>query len=160
MIEQQDYQKQLAVRIAENATPGQSRALRTLVVKLLDLRQSDLSVYQKARAAMSATIKSKTIWPVLKIIAFETKKHGWDKRTATQRFGLSAAVVGVAMFGGANAGIAALGGAVAVPLWVVLGAGSMFARYLFDELVQRAPEIESGATYSVLNAERVEPPKE
>ncbi|MBZ9942636.1 hypothetical protein LB533_16210 [Mesorhizobium sp. BR1-1-13] len=159
MLEKQDRQKQLAVRIAENATPNQHHALQTLVVKLLDLRQSDLSAYEKGRAAISATIKSKAIWPVLKIIAFETKKHGWDKRTAAQRLGLSAAAVGVAMFGGVNAGIAALGGAVGVPLWVVLGGGAMFARYLFEEL-QRSQKVESGVTYSVLDGERVEPPKE
>ncbi|MBZ9705696.1 hypothetical protein LB543_03045 [Mesorhizobium sp. ESP7-2] len=158
MIEKQDRQKQLAVRIAENATPDQNHALQTLVVKLLDLHQSDLPVYEKGRAAISATIKSKAIWPVLKIIAFETKKHGWDKRSAAQRLGLSAAAVGVAMFGGANAGIAALGGAVGVPLWVVLGGGAMFARYLYEEL-QRSQKGESGATYSVLDGERVEPPK-
>ncbi|RWE03113.1 hypothetical protein [Mesorhizobium sp.] len=159
MIEKQDRQKQLAVRIAENATPSQKHALHILVVKLLDLRQSDLSVYQKARAAISATITSKAIWPVLKIIAFETKKHGWDKRTAAQRFGLSAAAVGVAMFGGANAGIAALGGAVGVPLWVVLGGGAMFARYLFEEL-QRSQKVDSGVTHSVFDGERAYPPKE
>ncbi|MBZ9673477.1 hypothetical protein [Mesorhizobium sp. ES1-3] len=159
MIEKQDRQKQLAVRIAENATPSQNHALQTLVVRLLDLRRSDLSVYQKAREAISATITSKAIWPVLKIIALETKKHGWDKRTAAQRLGLSAAAVSVAMFGGANAGIAALGSAVGVPLWVVLGGGAMFARYLFEEL-QRSQKVDSGVTYSVLDGERVDPPKE
>lgn len=48
--------------------------------------------------------------------------------------GLSAAAVGLAVFGNQAAGIAALGSAIGVPLWIVLGAGSMFADQLLKEL--------------------------
>jgi hypothetical protein len=45
---------------------------------------------------------------------------------------MSGAVAGVALFGGKAAGIAALGTAIAVPLWIVLGAGGAFAGVLIE----------------------------
>ncbi|MFB9984359.1 hypothetical protein ACFSQQ_16525 [Mesorhizobium kowhaii] len=150
--------RQLAVRIAQQATPAQSDALQVWALKLLDIRNSNLPVHQKAKNAIAATISSKFIWPIVKIVASQTKSLGWDNRTAAQRLGLSAAAVGVAVFGGQSAGIAALGGAVGVPLWVVLGAGSMFARYLYEELAMRS-ETQSGASYSVIDAEKIDPQK-
>jgi hypothetical protein len=60
-----------------------------------------------------------------------------------------------ALFGPANAGIAALGSAVAVPLWVVFGAGAMFARHLYEEL-GRQGEDESSVTYTVVTAKKEE----
>ncbi|ESX88272.1 hypothetical protein [Mesorhizobium sp. LNJC403B00] len=141
--------RQLAVRIAEEATPAQSAALQAWALKLLDIRNSDLPVHQKAKRAVAVTISSKVIWPVVKIVASQTKSLGWDNRTAAQRLGLGAAAVGVALFGGQSAGIAALGGAVGVPLWVVLGAGSMFARYLYEELALRSKD-NGRASYSAM----------
>lgn len=129
--------RQLAVRIADSATPTESKALQAWAIAMLDIRKSDAPAHTKARKAVAATASSKVIWPVVKLVASQTKSLGWDKRTTAQRFGIGAAATGVALFGGANAGIAALGGAIAVPLWVVLGAGSMFARYLYEELSGR-----------------------
>ncbi|TIN92447.1 MAG: hypothetical protein E5Y06_23330 [Mesorhizobium sp.] len=147
--------RQLAVRIAQEATPAQADALQAWALKLLELRNSDLPVHRKAKRAITATISSKVIWPVVKIVASQTKSLGWDNRTTAQRLGLGAAAVGVALFGGQSAGIAALGGAVGVPLWVVLGAGSMFARYLYEELALRSPK-DSGTSYSVIDAEKID----
>lgn len=45
-----------------------------------------------------------------------------------------------AVLPGANAGIAALGGAVGVPLWMVFGGGSMFLKSVYDELTSRLPK--------------------
>ncbi|MGO8659008.1 hypothetical protein ACC771_26070, partial [Rhizobium ruizarguesonis] len=58
------------------------------------------------------------------------------------------------LFPGANAGIAALGGAVGVPLWMVFGGGSMFLKVLYDELTKRSDEQASGASYKVIDAEK------
>ena len=45
--------------------------------------------------------------------------------------------MGIALFGSQSAGIAALGTAIGVPLWVVLGAGAAFANSLIEELKRR-----------------------
>ncbi|MER9003084.1 MULTISPECIES: hypothetical protein [unclassified Mesorhizobium] len=153
--------RELAVRTAQGATPVLSDALQAWTLKLLDIRNSDLPAHVKAKHAIAATISSKVIWPIVKIVALQTKSQGWDNRTTAQRLGLGAAAVGVALFGGQSAGIAALGGAVGVPLWVVLGAGSMFARYLYEELGSRSPTGQNGAS-SVIDAEKNddrEPPR-
>lgn len=133
-------QKQLAVQIAQKATPDENTALRTWLYGLLALRDKRVSVLTKGKEAIGLTIKSKVAWTLIKIMAKEIKRHGWDDRNKTAKFGIGGAAIGLALFGGSNAGIAALGGAVGVPLWVVLGGGSMFAKLLIGELLARKVE--------------------
>ena len=101
---------------------------------LVDIHKQDVSPFKKGKAAIAATLNAKVIWPSVKILASEIKKHGWDNRSIGHRFGLGGAAVGLTLFGGQGAGIAALGTAVGVPLWIVFGAGSMFAHQLVQEL--------------------------
>lgn len=149
-------QRQLAVTISLSANESEAHALRLWVQGLLRIRESDLSAYAKAKQAVSLTASSKVILPVLKIVAKQSKVHGWDNRSAAQRVGMGAAATGVALFGGANAGIAALGTAIGVPLWIVLGGGAMFAKYLFDELTRKNSTTGTGASYRVIDAEKDE----
>lgn len=64
----------------------------------------------------------------------------WDERGTKSRFGIAGAGVGLAVFGTKGAGIAALGGAIGVPLWIVLGAGAYFAPVLIEELKKLVPQ--------------------
>ena len=145
-------QEQLAVAIAKRATPSENTALRHWIVELLEIRGADISALRKSRRALAATAASKVIWPILKIAARQIKQYGWDQRSTTQRLGISGVAVGLTFFGGQSAGIAALGGAVGVPLWVVLGAGSMFAHRLYKELL--GAETKSDITYTVLDGKK------
>ena len=99
------------------------------------LTASNLPASEKAKRAVAVTREAKVIKPIMAIIAKEVRVHGWDKRSSTQRLGMGAAGLTLAVFGGSTAGIAALGGAVAVPLWAVFGGGAMLVKYLYDELV-------------------------
>jgi hypothetical protein len=45
--------------------------------------------------------------------------------------------LGLAAFGSQGAGVAALGTAVGVPLWVISGAGASMAGVLLDELKRK-----------------------
>ncbi|MBD8663934.1 hypothetical protein IFT59_11820 [Rhizobium sp. CFBP 8752] len=139
-VNEKRHQNQLALRIAETATPEQNEALRNWLAELLRLHESDLSAFAKLRQSLAVTARARVIMPVILMIASQVKRHGWDKRTKSQRFGLSGAAIGIAAFGGQGAGIAALGTAIGVPLWIVLGAGSMFARSLFEELTRKSDE--------------------
>lgn len=47
---------------------------------------------------------------------------------------------------------------VGVPLWAVLGAGSMFATYLYEELARAPSTAKGGATYTVIDAEKEDGP--
>lgn len=101
---------------------------------LLDIRNSNLPTVQKSKAAIRLTAQQRVVWPVIRLLAAEVKRIGWDERSAKARLGLAGAAIGATFFGGQSAGIAALGTAIGVPLWVVLGAGATFAGVLIEEL--------------------------
>jgi hypothetical protein len=65
---------------------------------------------------------------------------------------MGAAATGAALFGGKAAGLAALGTAIAVPLWVVFGAGGAFMGVLYEELTGKKHKAK--ASYRVIDAER------
>ncbi|TGP31528.1 hypothetical protein EN828_25410 [Mesorhizobium sp. M2D.F.Ca.ET.185.01.1.1] len=156
MIEKPDRERQLVVQIVKGATLEQTDALRTWALKLLEIRKSGLPARTKAKQAIAATVQGKVVGPMLKRALGGAKSVGWDNRTTAQRLGLGGAAVGVALFGGQGAGIVALGMGVGVPLWAVLGAGSMFATYLYEELAQSTTK--GGATYTVIDAEKEDRP--
>lgn len=124
-----DRERQLAVAIVKAAKPEQIDALRAWALKLLEIQRCGLPHLIKAKQAIGVTVQGKVIGPLLAIALSRVKSVGWDNRSAAQRLGLGGAAVGAAVFGGQWAGIAALGMGVGVPLWAVLGAGSMFAKH-------------------------------
>ena len=157
MEEQPSRERQLAVRIAQATPPEQNGALRAWALRLVEIRQSNLPTHTKAKQAIAATAQAKVVGPIIKTALREAKRLGWVNRTWAQRLGLGGAAVGVALFGGQSAGIAALGMGVGVPLWAVLGGGSMFATYLYEELTRNS-STDIGATYSVINAKKGDDP--
>lgn len=149
-----EKQKQLAVKIVASANAAEKEALRIWIERLLALKGSDVPAGQKAKKAISITAESKVVLPAVKIIARETKRLAWDERGLKARLGLGGAAVGVALFGGQGAGIAALGTAIGIPLWVVFGAGAAFAGVLYEEITGKKPSAK--ATYTV-DPERKDP---
>ena len=157
MAEDEPTGRQLATLITDTASPSELLALRAWANELLDIRSPDLPKSKKAKAAIGATLKSRVVWATMKIIALKTKQVGWDNRSRTGRLGVAGAAAGIALFGTQSAGIAALGTAIGVPLWVVLGAGASFANVLIEEIGRRGSGKEADATYSVIDAKRVDP---
>lgn len=131
--------------MAEELKDKQALVIRTLVSKLneeecqalliwaeqlLEIRESNVSKIIKAKRAIQASTKSKVLVRLIKLLFSELKRVGrrgkdilWDRRTWPARIGLIGVTIGVATFGKQAAGVAALGSAVGVPLWLVLGAG-------------------------------------
>ena len=149
-----ETEKQLAMRIASAATSDEKDALRLWIERLLALKTSSLSAAQKAKQAVVLTARSDVVLPTLKIIAREVKRHGWDERSLKGRLGIGGSAVGLALFGGQGAGIAALGTAIGVPLWVVFGAGATFLGVLYEEIT--GAKVQGSTTYRVIDAERVD----
>lgn len=129
--------KQLAIRIAANANAAEKEAIQQWIDRLLVVRASERSGMQKAKLAITVTADSKVVLPTVKIIGREAKRLAWDDRSVKARFGLGGVAVGLAVFGGEGAGIAALGTAIGVPLWVVFGAGATFLGVLYEEITGR-----------------------
>ena len=125
------------VEVVEKASPSERLALQEWASRLLLIRNSELTPTRKARAAIAATVSAKVVWPAVRIAAIKLREVGWDNRSRSARFGLIGAAVGVALAGGQSAGIAALGTAIGVPLWVVFGAGAAFANGLIEEVKRR-----------------------
>lgn len=126
-------QQGLVVRIGSTATEEEKVALHDWAGKLLEIRASSLPAMHKAQQAIALTQQSSGILPTVKIFGRELKRFAWDERSLKGRMGLGGAALGMAFFGGHGAGIAALGTAIGVPLWVVIGSGAAFAGMLVEE---------------------------
>lgn len=150
-----DKQRQLAIKIASSANAIEKEAIRIWIARLLELKATDLPAFKKAKRAASLTASSKVVLPTVKTIAREIKQLTWDNRGLKGRLALSGAIVGASLFGGQGAGIAALGTAIAVPLWVLFGTGAAFLGVLYEEVVGK--KLPAKTTYQVIDAKRKDP---
>ncbi len=127
--------KPLVALIGKELTP---RELSTLSNDLLSTYNSKLPSIAKSKQVVALTGKA-------------LKELGWDNRGLSGRLGIATAVATVVAFGGQGAGIAALGTAIGVPLWVVFGAGAAFLGVLYEEITGK--KLNPKTTYRVIDAE-------
>jgi hypothetical protein len=127
--------KPLVVLIGKELTP---RELSTLSDDLLSTYNSKLPGIAKFKQATALTGKA-------------LKELGWDNRGLSGRLGIATAIATVVVFGGQGAGIAALGTAIGVPLWVVFGAGAAFLGEIYERFSGRRRQ---ETTYTVIDAKR------
>jgi hypothetical protein len=131
-------------RVIQFIEPRLSDAQRLILLewaeRLLDIRGSDISTLEKARGAIRETYRREVVLALLTTSASSLKDLAWDDRSWSARLGIGAATVTAAAVGRQGAGIAALGSAVGVPLWIVFGAGGSFAGMLIDELSRVMPQ--------------------
>lgn len=109
-------QRTVAIRVSESASEQEREALLLWMLQLVHIHDSGASTLQKAKQALQVTSQSKVVWPVVKILAQEVKRLGWDERGTKSRFGIIGSGAGLVLFGTQGAGIAALGTAIGVPL--------------------------------------------
>jgi hypothetical protein len=139
-------QAEIVRDIVNDANLEQQQALLEWSKDLLAIRRSDDSVVDKVKAAVAATAQRKVIWPIVRVVLYRLKRLGWDERSWKARLGIGAALATVIVFGGQGAGIAALGTAIGVPLWIIFGAGGTFAGLLIDELEEAIRRSRGGNT--------------
>lgn len=113
--------KPLIVLIGKELTP---RELSTLSEDLISTYNSESPGIAKFKQAASLAGKA-------------LKELGWDNRGLSGRLGIATAIATVVVFGGQGAGIAALGTAIGVPLWVVFGAGAAFLGEVYERFSGR-----------------------
>lgn len=159
-----DSHHERAIAIVRSAitdtTDADRAALLAWATELLEIRESDLPVAQKTRLAIRATATAEVAAPLVqglarqgKSLGIQTKNRLWDDRGWVARTGLAGAAAGAAVFGGQGAGIAALGGAVGVPLWLVFGAGGAVLGSLIEELTRQSPPT---TAYTVIEARPID----
>jgi len=124
-------------RILANITPEEGIALHIWASKLLMLRSSNRSYAKKIQDIIQLTKEAKILIPLIKTIFLELKRAGWDESSWKSRAGMGAALWASLILGKAAAGMALLGGDIAVPLWIVFGTGDKFVKMLIDEIKKR-----------------------
>lgn len=126
-------------RILADITKEEAVALQQWATGLLSLRYSAKSGREKFSDVIRLTREAHVLFPLIKKIAVELKKTGWDESSWQSRAGMGAALWMTLLLGKAAAGLALLGGAVAVPLWIVFGSGDVFVKKLIEALKNRMP---------------------
>ena len=130
-------------KVINTLSDEENNKLSAWVSELISIQKSNLPKKAKAKEALRVTKKSGIGKTTFKVFFQVSKKGGqagksfWNNRSISAKIGLSTAAATVAVFGTQGAGIAALGTAIGLPLWMVTGAGAMFASTLFEELKQK-----------------------
>lgn len=127
---------------------------------LIEIRDSSLSAFVKARRAIKVSTRkevvtgtARLIYEKLKPYMRDAKRHGWDERGVAGRFTIGGIALGATVFAGQGAGIAALGSAIGLPLWFVLGAGGSLLGTFVEELSQSR---KTRTDYTVIEADRID----
>jgi hypothetical protein len=115
------------------------RALAGWLETLLKLRRDDSPALRKAIAAVRVDDAARALAPLLRTTGRLLYDLAWRDRTEMERLGVGVAALASTAFVGPAAGAAAVGGAVGVPLWIVLGPGGPFAEALLAELRRSLP---------------------
>ncbi len=110
------------------------KALAAWIEKILEVKELETTKSHKAKALLQILKESKPLYPLIRETASVAKEVGWDNRKGGSRAFLAGAGVGIAFFGFQGAGLAALGGAVGFPLWVVFGGGGTLAYTILAEI--------------------------
>lgn len=155
-----DKQIALAQRVATTVTKEQKELLIPWLEQLLEIRHSNLTPMAKGIKALNVTAKAKVLLPTLKLIAQEAGLASldgekikfnnpqtilasignlWGQQSLPAKLGIGAGAVASTLFGSQGAGIAALGTAIGVPLWMVFGAGGAFAGVVLEQFGRSVP---------------------
>lgn len=135
--DERSKERELAITIVQATSPNDRVILQQWITQLLVLKDAPLGKLEKAKRAIAITASSKAAITAAKLVAKHLKRVAWDERSTAARFGMGGVALGLAAFGSQGAGVAALGTAVGVPLWVISGAGASMAGVLLEELTRR-----------------------
>ena len=99
MEKEDSSQKQIALLIADSASAAEREALKIWVRELLGIVSTDISSLAKAKKAIRITATNKVLWPMVKIIFREMKRHAWDNRSAKVRSAYAGVALALATVG-------------------------------------------------------------
>jgi hypothetical protein len=126
--------QELASLLVKGITKQERDSVVGWLQSLRSIAETRGSFVDKSQRALKETLSADVVWPVVKVIGSEIKRHAWDERSTATKFAGGAALSALALGGSSGAGIAALGAAVAVPIWIVFASGGSFAGVLVDEI--------------------------
>lgn len=95
-----------------------------------------LSKKEKIKHLFEITNKNKIVFKFLNQVVLLFKKHGWDQRNWASRLALSGFFVGIGVAGSKSAGIASLGMAIGVPVYILTSAGGALLGTIINETIK------------------------
>ena len=136
MDEKKEELNRIAKNIVASADEDQLIAITAWAHEMIRIRSIDVPKLQKVKLAVAATTDKNALGPLIRIAWLELKRVGWTERGLPARMAIGAAAASLTLTG-QGAGIAALGGAIGVPLFVVFGAGGALAGVIIEEAVKK-----------------------
>lgn len=109
-------QQEIARALVNSSSDPERVVLLRWAEGMIRIRESQLPALKKLSSAAQLMRKNNTLWPVLKRLVHQLKVVGWNKLTWKGRLGYGAIFLTLVTIGNQAAGIAALGGAIGVPL--------------------------------------------
>lgn len=148
-----DSREQKAVSLILRETDDRDkRALLSWLDELLTIRNSGQKKREKLRRIFASFRHVSNLLPLLRAL----KSVLWDDRSTSFRLGVGLTAAAAMLVPG-QVGIAGAFGAVAIPLWIVFGAGASFAVMLASELRKSLSRVRDGeiieADYEVIKTE-------
>lgn len=127
-----------AQKIVQEAVERMDEGQRTLVLAWAQRAQEitgrdDLSKGEKLRQ-LTDLETAPAVKAFIIGLSAALKQHLWDERSWPARGALSGLALGVVALGGQGAGIAAMGGAIGVPLFLLTTAGGLVLGTVISEL--------------------------
>ena len=132
-------QRILIKKVVSSLSEAEKIELSDWAIKLFEIQKSTCSKRTKAKLALKVTKEVGIGKTTLKTLFSVAKQGGvagkevWNNRSLPAKIGITAAAATIAVFGTQGAGIAAFGTAIGLPLWMVTGAGAMFAATVAEE---------------------------
>lgn len=125
---------EIAKKIIDQTPNSHELDLANYLNKLLEIRSSQDSTVNKIINTVKATAKHNDIGQFLSVFYRVAKMVMWDSTSLSAKLAIAAGGAAAVATGGAGAGIAAAGGAIGVPLWIVVGGGGALAGTLLQEI--------------------------
>jgi len=114
-------------------------AVMAWLLELDRIRAAELPDRTKVRRAFRATMREPLLRAVLTASGRQLVELAWEDRSWAQRLAALGILVATGALEGRRAGIAAMGTAIGVPLWVVFGGGGALVGLILDELKALVP---------------------
>lgn len=131
-----DKNRRIARTVISELDQAQQEVLAEYVGQLVLVRHADRPAQTKTLDAIDLTADKDVLGVLTKGSGRLLAKHAWTDRSWPGRIGIGAAALATVLTAGQGAGIALLGTAIGVPLWIVFGSGGEFAGVLLDEIDQ------------------------
>ena len=125
--------REWAQSIVRQADTEERQALSAWAKRLLEIRDGSEFPPLKVQHALTASVDLEISSKLVRLLGSGLRRVGWDERDTMERTGIAAVTAMALVTSAGLLALAAIGGTLSVPMWVVFGTGDEFARMLVEE---------------------------